>query len=239
MSSRKHGDAGPPVPRRRRGLVAGALVAGFLVAGVLVAAAGPTLSRGGDDPAGASASAAAPATTSATPATTSTAPDPTSAASPTSPSGPPLSEAPELGDAVVADELPPGLTPVPLHGTAAVADDGVSATLAKIEAVDGTGTGPGNVAGPALRVTVRVANGSAGPLDLDAVVVSMSSGVEQVPASPLGDPSAAPLTGPLAPGDTAEGVYVFSVPADVRDLVTVSVSHRADAPFMVFSGSVG
>jgi hypothetical protein len=147
-----------------------------------------------------------------------------------------LSEAPELGDAVVADELPPSLAPVPLDATAEDPDDGVSATLEEVEAVDGTGVGPGNVAGPALRITVRVANGSSEPVDLDAVVVAASSGADRVPAPPLGDPSAAPFTGSLAPGDTALGVYVFSLAADARDLVTVSVGHRADAPFLVFSG---
>ena len=37
--------------------------------------------------------------------------------------------------------------------------------------------------------------------------------------------------------EAAEGVYVFSLAEDARDLVTVSVGYQAGAPFMVFTGS--
>ncbi|RFU22791.1 hypothetical protein D0Z06_02620 [Geodermatophilus marinus] len=136
---------------------------------------------------------------------------------------------------MVADELPPSRAPVPLDGTAEV-EDRVAATVTAVEAVEGTGTGPGNVAGPALRVTVRVENRSTEPVDLDGAVVTLTSGVDQAPAPTLGDPSAAPLTGTVGPGEAADGVYVFTLAEDARDLVTVSVGHEPGAPYMVFSG---
>ncbi len=230
-------DTRPPARTGRRGLLVGALLVVALLAGVLAAAAGLGPGQDADDPAGASAGTS---TSSAAPSATPLS-SPSGTAEPTpvvpSPSGPPLSEAPDPQNAVVADELPPDLAPVPLDGTAEAADDGISATLESLEAIEGTGVGPGEVAGPALRVTVRVANDSAEPVDLDAVVVNASSGEDEVPAPTLGDPSAAPFAGSLEPGGTADGVYVFRVPVDARDLVTVSVGYRADAPFLVFSGA--
>jgi hypothetical protein len=229
MSTRTQQEAGPPARGRRRAALAVALTAAVLA---VAAAVGLGLGTGGEDPPAAAATPTAVPTPSAAP---STAPDPGTAPT-TTPSGPPLSEAPALGDAVVADELPPSLAPVPLDGTAEAPGDGVSATLTEVTAVEGTGVGPGNLAGPALRIGVRVTNGSADAVDLDAVVVSAASGADLVPAPPLDDPATVPFGGSLAPGDSAEGVFVFTVPTDARDLVTVSVAHRAGAPFLVFAG---
>ncbi len=136
----------------------------------------------------------------------------------------------------IVDELPPSRPAVPLDRPAATGD-GITATVSSIEAVDGIGEGRGNVSGPALRVTVRITNGTAEPVDLSGAAVGLTHGGDAVPASPLDDPSQAPFSGSVAPGDTAQGVYVFRVPQDDRDTVTVSVGHRAGAPFMVFTGS--
>lgn len=156
---------------------------------------------------------------------------PTSTAAPTS-----VAPAP-TGPAVDADELPPALEPVALDGTAE-AGDGVRATLPRIEAIEGTAVGPGNVAGPALRVTVRIENGTAEPVSLDAVAVNLYLGAELAPASPLDDPSQRAFSGRVQPGETAEGVYVFSVPTDRRDAVTVEVGHAPGAPLMRWTGPV-
>ena len=43
--------------------------------------------------------------------------------------------------------------------------------------------------------------------------------------------------GVLQTGRSAEGRYVFSVPEDARDVVTVTVGYAAGAPFLVFTGS--
>jgi hypothetical protein len=136
------------------------------------------------------------------------------------------------------DEPPPSRPAVALDETAE-AGDGVTASITSVEAIDGTATGPGNVAGPALRVTVRVDNGTDGPVSLGGVSVDLTYGEDLVPASPLGDPSAAPFTGTIAPGEGAEGVYVFSIPVEDRGSVTLSVGYQAGAPIMVFTGPVG
>jgi hypothetical protein len=86
---------------------------------------------------------------------------------------------------------------------------------------------------------VRITNGTDDAVDLGGVTMDLTHGADAVPASPLDDPSQAPFSGSLDQGDSAEGVYVFSVPQDDRGTVTVSVGHRAGAPFMVFTGSAG
>ena len=205
--------------RRRLVVLAAALV---VVAVVAVVAA---LALRGDDEAGTSA-AGAPADPGAAASTTAAPPELAPAPVTPEPAGPTED----------ASELPPSLTPVGFDQPAAVGN-GITAEVVSLEAVEGTGQGAGNIAGPALRVTVRISNGTTGPVSLDGVAVDLAHGEEQVPASPIGDPSSAPFAGSLQPSESREGVYVFTVPAEDRELVTLSVGYQAGAPFMVFTGS--
>ena len=141
------------------------------------------------------------------------------------------------GPTAEVDELPPALPEVALDAAAAVGN-GIVATLPSIESIEGSAVGPGNIAGPALRVTVRIQNGTAQPVSLDGVAVNMSYGADRTPASPLDDPSRRPFSGMVAPGESGEGVYVFTVPADARDSVTVEVGYQAGAPLLLFTGPV-
>ena len=204
---------------RRRYLV---LAAALLVVAVVAVVA--VLAQRGDDEGG-----------------TSAADDPSPGAAASTTAAPPeLAPAPvtpePAGPTEDASELPPSLAPVAFDEPAAVGD-GITADVVSLEAVEASGTGPGNIAGPALRVTIRLTNGTAGPVSLDGVAVDLAHGEEQLPASPIGDPSSAPFAGSLQPSESREGVYVFTVPADDRELVTLSVGYQAGAPFMVFTGS--
>jgi hypothetical protein len=203
----------------RRRLLLGA--AAVLVAAVVV---GLVLAFSGD---GREAGATPPATTG---------PSATAAPTPDEVELAPAPRTPEpTGPTSDANALPPSLPAVGLDETAAVGN-GITATVSSLEAIDGTAQGPGNVAGPALRATVRITNGTAEPVSLDAVVVDMATGSDLSPASPLDDPSERPFSGTVAPGESAEGVYVFTVPVDDRAAVTVSVGYQAGAPFLVFTG---
>jgi hypothetical protein len=217
----------PPAWTRRRLLLA-AGVAAVLVALVTLAL---VLTGSGD---GGSASATEPT------ADPTAAAGPESAAAPTSAVDEPVAPAPPTpeptGPTEHADDLPPSLPAVGLDQPAAVGN-GITATVASLEAISGTAQGPGNVSGPALRATVRITNGTAGPVSLDAVVVDLATGPDRSPASPLDDPSELPFRGTVAPGETAEGVYVFTVPVEDREAVTLSVGYQAGAPFLVFTGS--
>jgi hypothetical protein len=214
----------------RRRVWLGAAVAVVVVVLTVVS----LLLSGGDDDR--TPSAAAGETT----ASTTTAPP--VVAAPTAPTPAPTPETtPETtpeptGPTGIVDDPPPSRSAVALDAAAQVGD-GVSASLVSLDAIEGTATGPGNIAGPALRITVRIENGTDEPVSLGGVVVDLASGRDLVPASPLDDPSAAPFAGTVAPGEHADGVYVFTIPEEDRGSVTVSVGYQAGAPLMVFTGS--
>jgi hypothetical protein len=135
------------------------------------------------------------------------------------------------------DEPPGSLPPVALTATAEIGN-GIVATLPSIEEIEGHAVGPGNVSGPALRITVRIRNGTSEPVSLDGVSVNVAYGPELTPASPLGDSSTDPFTGSLSAGAEADGVYVVSVPADARESVTIEVGYQPGAPLLLFTGPV-
>ncbi|WP_409329156.1 hypothetical protein [Trujillonella humicola] len=212
-------DVAPP-RRRRPGRRTIALAVAAAV--VLVALAVLLLVRGGDDAAGTPAGSTADAGPALPPA-------PSSAPAPEPTPEPPLEG---------SDALPPTQDPVALDQTAAVGD-GVTVDVVGLEGIEGAATGPGNVAGPALRVTVRLTNGTPEPVSLDGTAVDLRYGFDQAPASPLEDPSQVRFSGVVEPGASAEGTYVFSVPVDARDAVTVIVGYAPGAPFVVLTGSAG
>ena len=208
---------GSRVTGTRRRVWLGVAVAAVVVVLVVLG----LLSTGGDDDRTPSAAAEEPASTTTAPPVV---------AAPTAPTPEPTGPTEDVDD-------PPPSRPAVALDEAAEVGDGVSASLVSLDAIQGTATGPGNIAGPALRITVRIENGTDGPVSLDGVVVDLASGPDLVPASPLGDPSAAPFAGTVAPGGHADGVYVFTIPEEDRGSVTVSVGYQAGAPLMVFTGS--
>ena len=125
--------------------------------------------------------------------------------------------------------------PVALDGTASFGT-GVTARLTAVESVAGEASGPGEVAGPAVRVTVELHNGTNHALALNMVVVDVFAGSELAPGEPLSGPGVRWFDGTLEPGDDATGVYVFGVPADRRDQVHVRVSYDPLAPTVLFEG---
>ena len=213
--------------RRRAVLIAGA---GLVVVAVVVALVLGLRSQDDEGTAAASSSTSPASTSSAAPATAASS---TPAAAPTAGSDP---AAARTTGGVADDRLPDSLPAVALDQVAD-SDEGVSAAIVDLAPIDGTATGPGNVSGPALRVTVRIENGSIDVLDLTQASTRLTYGADDVPASPLDDPAVTSFSGELAPGDAAEATSVFTVPADARELVTVTVAYRAGASFLVFSGS--
>lgn len=205
-----------PSPRRRRWLIGAATVVVAVVAALVVLG----LTGGGRGTDSTPEAQAAP--TSRAPASVHLAPaPPTPSAS---------------GHTSDANTLPSSLPAVGIGRSASVGD-GVTGTVVALEAIDGTGHGRGDLAGPAVRATIRLTNGRKAPVSVDAVATAMTYGSDHRPAPPLDDPSSKPFRGLLQPGSSTTGVYVFTVPADQRSAITVAVGYRAGAPFMVFSGS--
>jgi hypothetical protein len=136
-----------------------------------------------------------------------------------------------------AEPAPPvALPPVALTKKVAPVP-GVVFSISPLEAVEGIAQGPGEIAGPALRFTLAVRNDTAKPVSLALAVVNVYAGTERAPATELRKPGGVPLPGRVASGATATGVFVFSVPDDLRDQVQVAVDFAVGAPIVVFQGT--
>lgn len=173
-------------------------------------------------------SAATP-TADATPTPTST-PTPIAAAT-----GDPTS--PPVEPSTTARPIPPELEPASPSSPVEAPGD-VTVSLVLIESVQGIGAAPGETSGPAIRVTVRIENRSDAPLPASYVAVNAYLGDDRSPAAPVMQPGGSPFDGEVAAGQTAEGVYLFSVPADDRSDVRIGVDYQAGMPTVVFAGDL-
>lgn len=159
--------------------------------------------------------------------------------SPTETPGPAMSEVPapnggDISETVPAVE-PTVLDPVGL--TESVDVDGVVFELTAVERTTVEATGPGEVGGEAVAVTVSVTNGTDAPVDVDGAVVTLLQGDGNVGVPSPAEPTA-PLTGTVEPGKSAEGVYAFSTIGGAVDPITVSVGFVGDAATVVYQGDL-
>jgi hypothetical protein len=115
----------------------------------------------------------------------------------------------------------------------------LAVSLAKIEAVAGVAKMPGEIAGPAVRVTVSIKNTGAKSVSLGETVVNGYYGRGRTPADTLTTPGGRPFEGTLKPKQVAQGVYLFVIPKDQRSRVTVTVDTKAGVPAVVFQGRMG
>ena len=189
---------------------------------------------------------------SVTPAATSPVASPV-----TSPANrPPSTAAPGPTETPTVRQPPPATTPVPPPTPGAVESTveakpeeskkpvkldkpsktgtGLTAKLTTIKAIEAKAQLPGEIAGPALALTVEVTNSGAKPADLSAVVVTVLDS-DEAPGGEMTSDPAKPLRGRLSAGKTARGVYVFTIDKGKRNPVTVTVS-ISDAPVLVFNG---
>lgn len=113
---------------------------------------------------------------------------------------------------------------------------GVTAKISDVSALEMTKVRPGEIKGPAAKFTVTFTNKSDKAIDLSSTTVTLNyDGMEASAFSskPAQDPPAS-----LAPGKSASGVYVFGVPKDKRDKITIRVSYDASAPLAIFEGKL-
>lgn len=167
----------------------------------------------------------------------SSAPDP---GKPESGTGPEADQVPgpaAAGDAELATQDRAVAAPVEI-ATGSSADAGIDIRVTGMEAVDGEAEGIGEVAGPAVRFTVSVTNNSGKPVDLASAVMTVEAGADKAPCTQLSGPQAEPLPIAVESGQTVTGSYVFLVPVEIRDLVTVYLSYSVDAPVAAFEGEV-
>jgi len=134
------------------------------------------------------------------------------------------------------EPAPTQTVPVDEEGTP---EAGVTAAVSKIEAVEGTAEVPGEVGGPSLRVTVQIDNQTGSELDLSFAVVNLYYGEDMKPALPLGQPGVEPFPGSVDAGGSASGTYVFNVPVDERDDITIELDLSVDSTVVLFRGPAG
>lgn len=189
---------------------------------------------GGDD---------APSARLGTPPASSDAPD---APPPPAPLGDPSATLPDPattpvpapGGGDVSTEVDAGeqdlLAPVGLEQVVDV-DGRMTAQVVEAVRTRGRARIAGEIAGPAIRVTVRLTNTSSRPVSLRGVSVGAHDAGGDV-LSALGTRPSRPFRGPVAPGASAEGVYLFSLSTGGSAPFTFAVSYAAAAPVAVFVG---
>jgi hypothetical protein len=177
------------------------------------------------NPPASSASATPSPTTTESPSGAPT-PTPTDAASP-APSGSPAEGAPAVGTPEV---------PAPLNAPSQ-AVPGVTISVADLAAVEGEPRGAGELAGPALRFTVIVANTGDAAESLGTVVVNLYYGDDETPAPPVSGPDGSNLPAEVVGGGTVSGTYIFTVPKNDRDRVRIEVDYSTEAGVVVFEGA--
>jgi hypothetical protein len=82
---------------------------------------------------------------------------------------------------------------------------------------------------------LTIKNTSGGAIDLSSVIVNLQDKAG-TPSNPMSASPAKPVSGKLASGATASGVYVFSLPRSHLNPVTISVSYTTEAPVVLFVG---
>jgi hypothetical protein len=103
---------------------------------------------------------------------------------------------------------------------------GVSAQITGVQSISAVATAPGDIAGPALAISLSLANGSAEVVEVDSVTVTASDATG-APASPVIGDQAQPFSGSMGPGETQNAVYAFRIPADAAAGALIVVSYRA------------
>jgi len=126
--------------------------------------------------------------------------------------------------------------PVDLSATADFGT-GLNAKVLSNQKINFTARLPGELSGPAVKVTVQFTNTSRAAISLANVVLN-DADAAGTPMSSVTSAPAAPVSGSLAPGQQATGVYVFSLPPGFRNPCKLSLSYSTAAPVVLFVGNV-
>ena len=137
----------------------------------------------------------------------------------------------------VIEEAPPAPVQDAELDDVVMLDTGVRVSVVEIAGITVEAETPGEVAGPAVAATIRFENETGEPLELDIAMVTLVDAAGNV-ATPTTSSPAAPIVGTVDDGAAAEGVYVFRIPPDTRNDITLRVDYSAGAPVVVFHGSV-
>lgn len=112
----------------------------------------------------------------------------------------------------------------------------VSASITSVSAVETSAKLPGEIAGPGVSLTIEFNNNGGDPVNLANVIVDLV-GADGVSATPSMTDSQ-PFSGALATATSATATYVFNIDPALRGDVTVRLSYSAEAPTVLFQGSL-
>lgn len=160
---------------------------------------------------------------------------------------------PSVVPSMTPSQLPPSQLPTPMPGATDAVEPlppvevpfdqeaqpapGVVVAMEGIEAVEGEPQGPGEVAGPALRATIKITNASDGDLRTLGAVANLYYGSDGLPASTVFGPGGISFPEVLGAGETASGSFVFTVPLAERGQIRVTLDLAASVPTTVFVGA--
>lgn len=220
--------------RRAGWWAAGAVAAVVVVVAVGLAAAG----RGSVGPA---------PSTSATSSSTADAPVPT-VSSPAAPSSPAPAATSGLTDQAARDvQSALGVEPGTAHTDPVVGEaeahlgGGLTVTVGQVTKVDGRAHGPGEVAGPAFLIPVTIRNDGPSNVALTSVIANVYGALGYPGGILAGDDRNVPFDGTLAPGSSAAGAYVVTVPEQggPEYVATIAVVPDQPAAVVVFTPRAG
>lgn len=178
-----------------------------------------------------------PANTPASGHTSSSGASPSAATAPSTSSGKSKGANSKSGgiNKIVPSKKRSAKPPVPLTATADFGT-GVTARLVHVNAVHGEANGPGEVAGPALRIDVMLMNGTGHVVDLTQALVTITDSTG-TPGVQLTQSGSAPFHGSVKAHSSVRATYVFTLPTAHRDPVTVNFSYSSEEPVVLFVGN--
>jgi hypothetical protein len=116
-------------------------------------------------------------------------------------------------------------------------DVALTATIADAARVQAKAHIPGEIAGPALSFTLQLTNRGHRSLDLGTNIAVTAQDADGVPFSAL-TTSTHLVGGSLPPGGHASGRYVFHLPDNTKNPVTIEVTYAATAEVARFVGPI-
>ncbi|PFG20465.1 hypothetical protein [Serinibacter salmoneus] len=154
-----------------------------------------------------------------------------------SPEGGGEADVPADEDPTLEPTVIPTADPVALDEPAELASE-VTARLTQISTVEGTAAGPGEVAGPAIRVVVEVTNETGASITMTGSAVNVYYGSDRIPALPLSGPDIEAFPTRIPAGESGLAALVFGVPEGERDEVVVEVNSADLSRVVLFEGSL-
>jgi len=130
---------------------------------------------------------------------------------------------------------------ITITGTEAAEVDGVSVRLTSLRPVATRSSGPGEVSGPGLAVTIAVTNGTSAALEnLNDTQVSLFWGPDGTPGVYMStDPHIWAFPSTLAPGATGESTWVFTTGQNSAGTDVALQVLLGELPVIVVQATVG